>query len=74
MMKEFLEKIKEALEIEDRDIQMTDNFKEYDEWDSLNKLSLIVMIDEEYDVQVPDDKVNSCSSLQELYDEIQKLK
>ncbi|MFD0700100.1 acyl carrier protein [Myroides pelagicus] len=73
-MKEFLEKIKEALEIEDRDIQMTDNFKEYDEWDSLNKLSLIVMIDEEYDVQVPDDKVNSCSSLQELYDEIQKLK
>lgn len=73
-MKEFLEKIKEALEIEDRDIQMTDNFKEYDEWDSLNKLSLIVMIDEEYDVQVPDDKVNSCNSLQELYDEIQKLK
>lgn len=73
-MKEFLERIKEALEIEDRDIQMTDNFKEYDEWDSLNKLSLIVMIDEEYDVQVPDDKVNSCNSLQELYDEIQKLK
>ena len=73
-MKEFLERIKESLEIEDRDIQMTDNFKEYDEWDSLNKLSLIVMIDEEYDVQVPDDKVNSCNSLQELYDEIQKLK
>lgn len=48
--KEFIEKLKEALEIEDRELSLTDKFREYPEWDSLAFLSVIAMIDEEYDV------------------------
>lgn len=50
MEKEFLEKLKEALEIEDRELGLTDKFREYPEWNSLAFLSVIAMIDEEYDV------------------------
>lgn len=50
MEEKFLPKLKEVLEINDRNLMLTDKFREYDEWDSLAFLSLIAMIDEEYDV------------------------
>jgi acyl carrier protein len=50
METKFLTKFREVLEIEDRDLKLEDNFREYDEWDSLVFLSLIAMIDEEFDV------------------------
>jgi acyl carrier protein len=46
----FIEKFKEVLEVSDRDLQLTDKFREYEEWNSLVFLSLIAMIDEEFDV------------------------
>ena len=52
MENEFLEKFKEALELEDRDLNLPDKFREYEEWDSLAFLSVIAMIDEEYDVLI----------------------
>ena len=33
MEAEFLEMITEVLEIEDREIQLSDAFRDYDEWD-----------------------------------------
>lgn len=52
MEEKFLEKFKEVLEIEDRDLSLDDKFREYEEWDSLAFLSVIAMIDEEYDVLI----------------------
>lgn len=50
MEAKFLLKFKEVLEITDRELQLEDNFREYEEWNSLVFLSLIAMIDEEFDV------------------------
>jgi len=50
MEQKFLTKFKEVLEIEDRELKLEDNFREYEEWNSLVFLSLIAMIDEEFDV------------------------
>jgi len=50
METKFIEKFKEVLEVTDRDLLSTDKFREYDEWNSLVFLSLIAMIDEEFDV------------------------
>lgn len=47
---EFLANVKDVLEIEDREIAIEDEFRSYDEWSSLAFLSLIAMIDDEYDV------------------------
>ncbi|WP_455637914.1 acyl carrier protein [Parabacteroides sp.] len=43
-------------------------FKELEEWSSLIALSVIAMVDEEYDVQLKGDDIRSASSVQELYE------
>ena len=50
-MKEFIEKFAEAVEIEDATTLNTDTiFRDLDEWNSLSFLSVIAMLDEEYDM------------------------
>ena len=52
MKEEFLSALKEALEIEDREIQIEDHFRDYPEWDSLTQLTLIAMLDDNYEVEI----------------------
>lgn len=43
-------------------------FRELDEWSSLLALSIIAMVDEEYDVQLKGDEMRSTTTIQELFD------
>ena len=52
MEKEFIAKLKEILEIEDRELNLSDEFRTYEEWNSLAYLSVIALLDEEYDIQM----------------------
>ena len=52
MKNKLIEQLKEVLEIEDREINLEDKFRDYEEWDSLGFLSVIAMIDEEFDVVI----------------------
>lgn len=72
MQSKFIELFKETLEIEDRELQMTDIFRNYEEWNSLAYLSLIAMIDEEYDVVIEGVAFKQLLTLEEVYNEIQK--
>ncbi len=73
MEENFLELVKEVLEIEDREVQLDDKFKEYDEWDSLANLSIVAMLDDEFGVVIDNQKFKSMQTLQELFDEVKKL-
>ena len=42
-----------------------------DEWSSLVALSVMAMIDEEYDVQIKADEMRNSQTVQELYDIVQ---
>ncbi|MDO4954557.1 MAG: acyl carrier protein [Akkermansia sp.] len=48
----FLEQMKDILDIEDRELSLDDEFRSYDEWDSLAHLSTVAMIDDEYGVAI----------------------
>lgn len=49
----FINSFAEALEIEDAsNLSETTEFRNLDEWDSLAYLSIIAMLDEEYEVQI----------------------
>lgn len=72
MEKEFLELFKETLDIEDRDISMSDHFRTFEEWDSIANLSLIAMIDVEYEVIIENSVFKNIETLQELWDKIQE--
>lgn len=51
--KDFISKFAEALEIEDASaLEVATEFRNLDEWDSLAYLSIIAMLDEEYDIQI----------------------
>lgn len=62
----FLENFKEAVEIEDREIQLEDEFRNYEEWDSLANLSVIAMIDDEYGVVLDADTFAKANTLRDL--------
>jgi len=74
MESKFLKIISEALEIEDREIKMSDNFKEYHEWDSLARLVLIAELDQHFGVIIKSDEFKNLNSLQSLYDFVQSKK
>lgn len=52
-MQDFIEKFAEAIEMESvDDLKEDTKFRELDEWSSLAVLSVIAMLDEEYDIQI----------------------
>lgn len=71
MEQKFLQKFKEVLEAEEKEIALEDKFREYDEWNSLAFLSLIAMIDEEFDVII---EGKDFKQLQTVADIIQAIK
>lgn len=64
---EFLAEIKEALELDDLDIKMDDNFREYEEWDSLTFLTLMTLMNEEHGVALDIDTFNGINTWRDLY-------
>lgn len=67
-MKEFIEKFAEAIEIDDASVLTPETeFRNLDEWDSLSYLSVIAMIDEEFDVQIETPEFKQQKTIQDLY-------
>lgn len=66
-MEKFIKLFAEALERED-DIKMEDEFRNYDEWSSIVYLSVIAMMDEEYDVQMEEAEFKKIRTVKDLYD------
>ncbi len=61
----FVSQFKEVLDIENQEVGLDVEFRNLDEWDSLALLSVIAMIDDEYDVII---KGNSFKELNTLGD------
>ncbi len=70
----FLENFRDTLDIEDKTLNMSDTFREYEEWDSIANLSVIAMIDVEYDLIIDNGVFKNINTLQELWDTIQEGK
>jgi acyl carrier protein len=74
MEAKFIKVIKDALELEDKNLSMNDKFKEFEEWDSLAQLTLIAELDENFDVTIQTSDFKNITTLQELFDHIQNQK
>lgn len=67
-IKEFIEKFAEAIEVENvEELTVETEFKELDEWSSLSVMLLIAFFDEEFEKQIGDKDIRSCTTLQDLY-------
>lgn len=67
-LKEFIENF--AAQFDETDASVftaTTIFKELDEWSSLIALSIIAMVDEEYDVTLKGDDICNASTVEDLF-------
>lgn len=67
-LKDFIENF--AAQFDDTDanaFKAETVFKELDEWSSLVALSIIAMIDEEYDVTVKGDDIKGSNTIEDLF-------
>lgn len=70
-LKEFVELFAEQFdETDPSDIQSTTAFHDLDEWSSLTGLSVIAMVDEEFDVALKGDDVKSSITVEDLYNKV----
>jgi acyl carrier protein len=70
-LKEFIENF--ANQFDDTDaseIQAGTVFKELDEWSSLIALSVIAMVDEEYDITIKGDDIRNASTVEDLFNAV----
>lgn len=67
-IKNFIENFADQFEDTDASVFTAEtNYRALDEWSSLVALSILAMIDEEYDVQLKGEEMRATSTIQELY-------
>ena len=66
-LNEFVENVKDQFEDDVVDFGPETHFREMDEWSSLLSLSIIAMVDDEYDVVIKADDIKSCTTVADLY-------
>jgi acyl carrier protein len=71
MKEKFLDVFKEALEIEDEQVEMNDVMSDFDSWDSMSRLSLIALLDEHFEIEVSDEEFENLKTVQDLYDQVE---
>jgi acyl carrier protein len=72
MEEKFINSLKETLEIQSKEILLTDKFRDYKEWDSLAQLSLIAMLDDEYNVAIENEEFMKLITVEDLMNKVIK--
>ena len=67
-MEELIEKLAEILEVEELDV--TKKFTDYEEWDSLAALSILAMLDSDYNTSMKADEVVAFESIKAFCNEV----
>lgn len=68
-LKEFIENFAEQFDdTEIGDLKADTDFKELDEWSSLLALSIIAMVDEEYNVTLKGDDIRNSKTIADLFE------
>lgn len=74
-IQEFIQNFKEQFDDADMiDLGANTEFKNLKEWSSIVVLSIIAMIDEEYDVRIKGDDIRSCRTIEDLFNLVQTRK
>lgn len=70
-IKDFIEKFADAIEAENPEmINAETAFHDLEEWSSLTSLSVIAMIDEEYDIIIKGDDIRNSVTVEDLFNAV----
>jgi acyl carrier protein len=66
-MKEFIILMEDLFEVSEGSISALDSFREYDAWDSLALLSLMALLEDEFNMTIPRDDFEKIITIEDLY-------
>lgn len=70
-LKDFIEKFAEQFDDTDAsEFKADTEFKALDEWSSLTALSIIAMVDEEYDITIKGDDIRNADTIEDLFNAV----
>jgi|TARA_B110000037_G_scaffold182681_1_gene210514 acyl carrier protein len=70
-LEKFIEEFEEAVEdIEPGSLTVATKYRELEAWDSLAVLTVIAMVDAEYDVRLKADTLKNCETLEALFAQV----
>lgn len=69
---DFIEKFAEAIETDASNLTVETEFRSLDDWNSLAVLSVIVMLDEEYGIQIENKDFKNLETIADIVDYIEK--
>lgn len=72
MENKIINALKEAMDNDELDVQLSDSFREYEDWDSLAYLSMIAALDEEFGVEIEDEEFGQLTTVEDLVNAVQK--
>ncbi len=71
-LQEFVEKFAEQFDETDAsEFAPTTKFREIEEWSSLIGLSVIAMVDEEFDIALKGDDIKNANTIEDIYNTVQ---
>lgn len=74
-IEKFIDQVEEEFEeLEKGTLKPDSNFREYFEWNSVNALIIIALIDSEYDVSINAEDIQQSATVQDLYNKVIELK
>jgi len=74
-LNDFIEHFSEQFEETDASaFSSSTKFHELEEWSSLTALSIIAMVDEEYDITLKGDDITKASTIEELFNTVKAKK
>lgn len=71
-MKDFFEFVARVMEVDAETLNEDTTYEEYEKWDSLMHMRLVMEIEEEYDTEIPIDEVPNIKKLKDFYKYIEK--
>lgn len=70
-LNDFVEKFAEQFDDTDpAEINASTQFKNLEEWSSLTALSIIAMVDEEYDITLKGDDIRNAETVEDLFNTV----
>ncbi len=70
-IEEFIENVADQYDMRSAsELAKDTRYKELEDWSSLVALSIILMVDEEYDIIIKAEDIQQTSTIEELYDRV----
>ena len=66
-MENFIKKLEDVFEMQSGSIKAIDNFREYSEWDSLALMSLMAMLEDDYNTTISRENFQKIITIEHLY-------